>query len=202
MCGEVVPFAPDEGPGWWDYPLNGETDNDQYRSYVRRDVMQLVKYATSMVDCQSADWDFGNLEPLGLGDMSEGDGAIPGSREGQPGHPQGTHVDGHDMDIAYYQVGTPDNRLRSVCDHQVGGQDAYHCTADPHLLDPWRTALFIAHLHESPQLRVIGVDGRIGVTVEAAVQRLNWHASFTLTDTIPMASHFHQAFCRHHRNYP
>jgi hypothetical protein len=76
------------------------------------------------------------------------------------------------MDIAYFQVGTRDNILRAVCTHTSRGQDQYHCVREPENLDPWRTALFIAHLHESPQLRVIGVDGRIGVTVEAAVQQL------------------------------
>ena len=134
--------------------------------------MQLVKYAASMVECQAAGWDYGNFEPLGLGDMSERNGAIPGTREGQPGHPAGTHVNGSDMDIAYYQVGTPDNTLRAVCAHTLNGRDEYHCTAEPEFLDPWRTALFIAHLHESPQLRVIGVDGRVGVPVEAAIQQL------------------------------
>ncbi|MFK7987667.1 MAG: hypothetical protein AB8I08_16740 [Sandaracinaceae bacterium] len=171
-CGELVPFAPDMGPGYWDYPLNGETDADQYRSYVRRDVMMLVKYATAMVACQSASWTVGNGEPLGLGDMSEADGSIPGTREGSPGHPAGTHVNGHDMDIAYYQTGSADNRLRAVCEHRTGGADQYHCTGEPTSLDPWRTAAFLGHLHITPNLRVIGVDGRIGPIVESALSQL------------------------------
>ena len=172
FCGELVPFDPDMGPGWWDYPLNGETATDQYRSYIRRDVMMLVKYAAAMVDCQAAGWTFGNGGALGLGDMSEADGSIPGTREGSPGHPAGTHVNGHDMDIAYYQTGTADNRLRSVCAHTSGGEDAYHCTGEPTMLDPWRTALFIGHLHATPQLRVIGVDGRVGPLVDSAMSQL------------------------------
>ena len=171
-CGEIVPFEPDEGPGWWDYPINGETERDQYRSFIRRDVMMLVKYAAASVDCLAKAWDHGNHEPLGLGDMSEASGGIPGTREGQPGHPEGTHVGGHDMDIAYYQVATPDNRLRSVCDNVSGGRDAYHCVSAPTLLDPWRTSLFIAKLHESPQLRVIGVDGQVGPLVEDGIEAL------------------------------
>ena len=172
FCGEIVPFEPDRGDGWWDYPLNGETDRDQYRSYVRRDVMMLVKYATASVACLAATWDHGNHQPLGLGDMSESNGDIPGTREGQPGHPAGTHVNGHDMDIAYYQVGTRDNTLRSVCDHVQGGADAYHCVGEPTLLDPWRTALFLAKMHDSPQLRVVGVDGKVGPMVEDAIASL------------------------------
>jgi hypothetical protein len=202
-CGEIVAFDPDMGPGYWDYPLNGETAADQYRSYVRRDVMMLVKYATAMVACQSAGWAFGNGGALGLGDMSESDGAIPGTREDDPGHPPGTHVNGHDMDIAYYQTGTGDNRLRAVCAHTSGGADQYHCTGEPTMLDAWRTALFLGHLHISPQVRVIGVDGRVGPLVDSALAQLcdgDWvdteactsHAiTWEATDTGRGWYHFH-----------
>ena len=171
-CSDLVAFEPDMGPGYWDYPINGETESNEYRSYIRRDVMMLVKYATAMVDCQAAGWSFGNGGALGLGDMSEADGAIPGTSVGSPGHPAGTHVNGHDMDIAYYQTGTADNRLRPVCAHTSGGSDAYHCTGEPTMLDPWRTALFLGHLHASPNLRVIGVDGRVGPLVNSALTQL------------------------------
>ena len=171
-CADIVPFEPDVGPGWWDYPLNGESEADQYRSYIRRDVMMLIKYATAMVACQTGAWTFGNGGNLGLGDMSEANGDIPGTRTGQPGHPRGTHVNGHDMDIAYYQVNTPDNRLRPVCEYRTGGASQEHCTGAPTLLDPWRTALFIGHLHINPNLRVIGVDGRVGPPVQSALTQL------------------------------
>lgn len=171
-CGQVVPFDPDMGPGYWDYPLNGETQSNQYRSYVRRDVMMMVKYASYLVDCLGAGWTFGNQQPLGLGDMSESNGAIPGTSVGQPGHPAGTHTNGRDMDIAYYQLNAPNNQLRPVCDHIQGGTDQYHCVAPPDDLDVWRTALFLGLLHESPQLRVIGVDGQIGPLVDSAVTQL------------------------------
>lgn len=171
-CGELLAFEPKTGPGWWDYPLNGETESNQYRSYLRRDVMMLVQYAAAMVECQASEWTVGNGGALGLGDMSEADGAIPGTSDGSPGHPEGTHVNGHDIDIAYYQTGTSDNRLRSVCAHTSGGEDAYHCTGEPTMLDPWRTALFLGHLHASPQVRVIGVDGRVGPLVDSALTQL------------------------------
>jgi len=171
VCGEVIAFEPDVGDGWWDYALNGETNANQYRSYIRRDVMQLVQHATSVVACKGDGW-AGNGGNLGLGDMSEANGDIPGTSVGQPGHPEGTHVDGHDMDIAYYQVGTVDNKLRAVCEHVTGGQDQYHCTGAPTLLDVWRTALFIGSLHAQSRLRVIGVDGKVGPLVEAAIPQL------------------------------
>ncbi len=171
-CAELVPFEPDVGPGYWDYPINGETEANEYRSYIRRDVMMLIKYASAMVACQAADWAFGNGGNLGLGDMSEADGAIPGTSVGSPGHPPGTHVDGHDMDIAYYQTGTTDNRLRAICEHRVGGADQYHCTGPATLLDPWRTALFLGHMHANPNLRIIGVDGQAGPPILSAVTQL------------------------------
>lgn len=76
------------------------------------------------------------------------------------------------MDLAYFQMTTPDNRLREVCVHERNGQDQLHCVAAPNNLDVWRTALFIGLLHASPQLRVIGVDGQVGPLVESAITQL------------------------------
>ncbi len=172
QCGRVEAFEPIEGPGYINYPLNGETANDQYRSYARRDVRLMVQHAAAAVNCLSDGWAFGNQEPLGLGDMSEANGDIPGTREGRPGHPEGTHVNGHDMDIAYYQLQAPNNYLRAVCPHTEGGQDAYHCTDVPTDFDVWRTALFLGMMHATPQLRVIGVDGRLGPLIGQAMDAL------------------------------
>lgn len=171
-CGELIQFDPAKNHARWDYPINGETAGNQYRSWLRRDLRQLIDYAAAKTACQSRNWTLGNGPPLGLGDMSEEDGAIPGASTGNPGHPQGTHTGGYDIDVAYYQAGTPDNRLRSVCPHTSGGRDEYHCVASPDRLDIWRTALFLAHLHVTPQLRVIGVDGKVGPMVETAIQKL------------------------------
>ena len=77
-CNEIAPFDPIDGYGYIDYPLNGETWENQYRSYMRKDARILIKYATAKVACKTANWDYGNKGvPLGLGDMSEQDGAIP-----------------------------------------------------------------------------------------------------------------------------
>ena len=76
------------------------------------------------------------------------------------------------MDIAYYQINQVNNYLRSVCDHFSGGQDQYHCVSQPEYLDVWRSALFLGYLHDTPQLRVIGVDGRIGELVDSAMDEL------------------------------
>lgn len=169
-CGALIQFDPTEGYGYVDYAENGETLDDQYRSWLRRDAVMAIQYAAAVVQCKAADWAFGNGGPIGTIDMSEPDGSIPGTSIGSPGHPEGTHVNGHDIDMAYYQVNTPDNRARPICDHYEGGSDAYHCTAAPHLLDPWRSALFIGALFEHPNLRVIGVDGKVGAMVMSALQ--------------------------------
>jgi hypothetical protein len=188
-CSELLPFLPESGPGYLNYPLGGETWEDQFRSYAMRDAIQIIKYATAKVECKSADWDYGTLAPLGLGDMSEADGSIPGTSIGYPAHPPGSHQYGYDVDTAYYQVYAPDNLLRAVGMHYEGYSDAFHLTEPPFGLDVWRTALFAAYLSEHPHMRVIGVDGKIGPILEDALDELvqmGWLDS-SLRDSIPLA---------------
>jgi hypothetical protein len=171
-CAELVPFEPITGPGYDNYPLNGETLSNQYRSYCRRDLMILVKYAAAYVECKAKTWTGGNGAPIGLGDMSEKNGAIPGTSIGSPGHPAGTHTNGYDMDIGYYQTTGTNNYLRPVCPHTSGGVDQYHCTGAPTILDVKRTALFLGAFLLSDRTRIIGVDGKIGPLVVPAMQAL------------------------------
>jgi hypothetical protein len=171
-CGQLVTFSPRTNGAWDDYPINGETAANQYRSYLRRDLMMLVAYATSKVACKAAAWTGGNGGALGLGDMSEANGAIPGTSIGQPGHPANTHTNGFDIDLAYYQAGTADNRLRAICTHTSGGADQYHCMAAPTTLDVWRHALFLGAVFESTRTRVIGVDGQAGPLLMSAMNTL------------------------------
>jgi hypothetical protein len=172
-CLELLPFVPESGPGYLNYPLNGETEEDQYRSFATREVLHLVKWAAAKVDCKAADWDYGNFAPIGLGDMSEADGSIPGTSTGNPGHPPGSHEYGLDIDTAYFQLFAPDNLLRAVGEHFNGPfDDAFHLLGEPYALDVWRTALFIAYLSEHPRTRVIGVDGKIGPILEEAFDEL------------------------------
>ena len=171
-CAQLTPFEPTTGPGYWNYSLNGETASNQYRSYLRYDFVQLLKYAAASVDCLAANWTIGNGHPIGLGDMSEVNGAIPGTSDGSPGHPAGTHEDGHDIDIAYYQLSGSNNWLRAICPHTSGSADQYHCVGAPTNLDVWRTALFVGKIHETSGLRVIGMDGQVGPLVESALTQL------------------------------
>lgn len=170
-CGQLIPFSPRTNAAWDDYPINGETAANQYRSFLRRDLMMLVSYATSKVACKAVGWP-GNGGALGLGDMSEANGAIPGTSIGSPGHPAGTHVNGFDIDLGYYQTGTANNQLRPICNHISGGVDQYHCMEDPVNLDLWRHALFLGSVFESTRTRVIGVDGKAGPLLVSAINTL------------------------------
>src|SRR5688500_14516134 len=58
-CGQLVTFSPRSNTAWDDYPINGETSGNQYRSYLRRDLAMLVSYATSKVACKAAGWTIG-----------------------------------------------------------------------------------------------------------------------------------------------
>ncbi len=186
-CDAIEAFEPVDGPGYEVYPMNGETETNRYRSYLRRDVRMLVQYATAMVDCQAAGWTDGNGGPLGLGDMSEADGAIPGTSLGMPGSPPGTHVNGLDIDTGYYQSGTANNRLGTICDHtDASGAEQYRCTSAPTTFDLWRTALFVGHMHVSPNLGRVVVDPAVGPPIESAIVALctsGYLAGSVCTDT-------------------
>ena len=182
-CLNLVPFTPTLGTGYENYPINGETEAEQYRSYVRAEVRQAIQYAAARVECQAGHWPFGNNRPLGLGDMSEANGNIPGTRDGSPGHPAGTHQNGTDIDVAYYQLDTTNSYIRPICETRIGGVDQQHCVAPPNTLDVWRTAFFLGSLMQHPRLRVIGVDGQAGPALLQAINQLA--TSGWLPSTIP-----------------
>jgi hypothetical protein len=130
-------------------------------SNLRREVIYLVRYAAAATEAQ-----FDNTNPIGLLDMSQADGDTPGRVDGQLRHPEGTHVYGNDIDVAYYQTGD-DNLGRSVCQN-----DGYFCTAEPNILDARRTAFFISRLLDSKRVRVIGVDTMIRTMILDAADEL------------------------------
>ena len=178
-CCALVQFTPQVGNGYQVYQAD----------VARRDLMTHIKYTTAAVAC---------LHPgtprLGLGDMSMSGGQIPATASsgscsadtdcGSSGyecrsgkcwrlhHPKGTHVGGHDVDVAYYQKNQPDNRLRAVCPHTSGGQEAYHCTGKPTILEATRTTLFLSKILDTGQVRVIGVDGQVGPILQAEAKKL------------------------------
>ena len=68
-------------------------------SNLRRELIYLVRWAAAETAAT-----FENTKPIGLLDMSQADGDVPGRQDDQLRHPEGTHVDGNDIDIAYYQT--------------------------------------------------------------------------------------------------
>lgn len=186
-CLAILQFTPKSGTGYQVWQAD----------WTRRDVMLFIKYAAAAIDCL-----YPGTPPLGLGDMSMQGGLIPANsttkscqtnancgdgHECRSGtcwrlhHPLGTHLQGRDIDTAYYQVNTSDNRLRPVCDHCTGSvpyncnysSDQYHCVGPAKYLEPNRTALFLAILIETGLARVIGVDGKVGPPLKTAFQTLH-----------------------------
>jgi len=140
-------------------------------SNLRREVTYLVRYAAAQTAAH-----FDDTNPLGLLDMSERDGDTPGRMVGQLRHPEGTHVEGNDIDIAYYQTGD-DNLGRSVCP-----EDGYFCTGDPDILDAERTVFFMSKLAESDKLRVLGVDPRIAAALKDEADTMEDDGVITTSD--------------------
>lgn len=136
--------------------------HEAHYSNLRREVLYLVRWAAAETRARWPD-----EAPLALMDMSERDGSTPGSMVNSLRHPEGTHVDGNDIDIAYYQNGD-DNLGRAVCPN-----DQYFCTGDPEDLDPRRTAYFTAKLMRSDHIRVIGMDPLIAEAVQEAGDELH-----------------------------
>lgn len=219
-CKEVVSFQPKHGRGYIDYPVVDETWDNQYRSYLRRDLMMLVQNITDRVSCESSRWGFGLSEPLMMSDMSEKEGYIPGMSQGVGGHPRGSHQDGNDIDIAYYQRNNLyawlaleskfDDRkghlIRSVCQHTLFGMEVYRCTQTPVLVDLRRTALLLIYLSEHPNLRVVGVDGRVGIALERIFDDMIEAGWLTKQERekIPLAYEMKDrgaAWFKHHHNH-
>jgi hypothetical protein len=169
---ELLVEMPLFGPGYVDVQLDSEQTPETSTSYLRREVMMLVRYAAAKTECKTRDWLTGNGGEIGLGDMSERDGATPGTRAGNPRHPSHTHVGGRDIDIAYFQRDTLDNQLRPICRHRERNVELYRCIAPPTKLDPWRTALFIGAILEEDRVRVIGIDAAAAPPILGAFDEL------------------------------
>ena len=131
-------------------------------SHTRRAVAYHIQRASAHVRDV-----YGDIAPLGLGDMSQYDAAIPGLIENAPRHPEGRHEHGNEIDLAYYQTGF-DNALREVCEN-----DGAFCTDEPDRLDIGPTALLIATILED--------DAVLRVVTDPLVREQLVHASNGLT---------------------
>jgi hypothetical protein len=140
-------------------------------SWARRETIMYVRAALHEVQVM-----FPGTNALGLIDMSQRDGLTPGQDVDRLRHPEQTHSQGGNIDVAYFQTGA-DNSARNVCDAEGGSHDGYFCddsAVDTHIVDLERTAYFIAKLScmpdgDNPRLRVVGVDRVIGPLLDETV---------------------------------
>lgn len=165
-CSEIVSFSPPAGIGYLDYPVRDETGENQYRSFVRRDLAQIVQFAAAELECKTADWAFGNKAPVGLGDGSKADGTAPTFHK--------THTLGSHLDIAYPQLYSTDNLLRHVGRYITVPlpDDPTYLIGPPAGLDALRTTLFITYLGHHPILNYVVVDEEAGLLIESAFDEL------------------------------
>ncbi|MCS6913812.1 MAG: hypothetical protein NZ890_11300 [Myxococcota bacterium] len=161
-------------------PMDGYA-GDSYRfdsaasyRWLRRELIMLVRYALRETALK-----FPRTKPLGLIDMSQRDGITPGYDVNRPRHPQTTHDQGGNIDIAYYTTlasegSLPYNEARIICDAKEGSHDRYYCNASAaqtHVVDLPRQVYFMAKLYEHARLRVIGVDRVIGPLLDREAER-------------------------------
>jgi hypothetical protein len=176
---DLLPFPfPDPADG---YVGDGyRFDSIANYRWARRELIMLVRYAIHETQRK-----FPATEPLGLGDISQRDGITPGYDVDAPRHPESTHDQGSNIDLAYYTTLVTDgllpyNRTRIICDPDEGSNDGAFCTpgaAGTHVVDLARQVYFLARLFESPRLRVIGVDQVIGPLLRQEADRqlgLRW----------------------------
>ena len=142
---------------------------ESYSSYrwLRRELIMLVRHAIHEVQQK-----FPGTTALGLLDMGDKNAVTPGFDVGDPRHPESTHDQGGNIDIAYYQT-DGENNGQIVCGARENlNNDGYFCTSTSgNVLDAARTAYFMAVLNLHPRLRVIGVDEKLAPLIQNEAKR-------------------------------
>ncbi|WP_155798445.1 PPC domain-containing protein [Sorangium cellulosum] len=137
--------------------------------FARRELIMLVRDALS--ETLGA---FPGTTPLSLIDVCQIDGVTPGYDIGDPRHPESTHDQGGNIDIAYFQTdGSNDGEI--ICGDGSKHEDGYCSSAAKrnHIVDLERQAFFMARLFRSPRTRVIGVDKILAPFLSKTAARLN-----------------------------
>lgn len=153
-------------------------------SYLRRDLTYLVQHAACEVLRR-----YPGTAPIGLADLSQADGMVPGADRGSPRHPESTHR-GDDLDIAYYQTdGTNDPQI--ICgdgsDTNANGRpgthnDGYFCTTEENIVDWPRQAYWFAKLAATPLVRVFGIDETLADDFERELGALRDAGAISATE--------------------
>ena len=136
--------------------------------FGRREVIMAVRYAL-----HETTETFGAADALGLVDFADITGTTPGYDVGDPRHPESTHDQGGNIDIAYWQT-DGSNDADIICNDGSVHNDGYCSSAavDSHVVDLERQAFFMAKLQYGGRLRVIGVDQVIAPLIEDAADAL------------------------------
>lgn len=144
---------------------------DTYSNYrfARRELVMLIRHALHKT--YEA---FPGSTPLGLIDVCQKNGITPGYDVGSPRHPETTHDQGGNIDIAYFQT-DGNNSAQIICGDGSTHGDGFCSSAatEKHIVDLPRQAYFMAHLLSSTRTRVIGVDQIIAPLIMKAAQDLN-----------------------------
>ncbi len=175
---ECIGQAPN-GAGLLPFPFPDPNDGvvggaymwDTFSNYrfARRELIVLVRHA--LAETAKA---FPDTKPLGLIDTCQIDGITPGYDVGDPRHPESTHDQGGNQDLAYFQT-DGDNSAEIICGDGSQHADGF-CSAaatQKHKVDLPRQAFFMGKLMASPRTRVIGVDQIIAPLIVAAAKELN-----------------------------
>lgn len=148
--------------------------------YARRELIMAVRNAVNAVQTE-----FPGTAPLGIGEVSMPDGTTPS------GHPNGTHYEGANVDIAYYidpayHTFAGNLTYRQICcdaplsdwscvDTNTASSNYGNCVAgseSTHIVDLPRTALFVAKLVASGRIRIIGFEAKVQAGLESAMDDL------------------------------
>lgn len=137
--------------------------------FARRELIMLVRDA--LAETMRA---FPGTTPLSLIDVCQMNGVTPGYDVDSPRHPESTHDQGGNIDIAYFQTdGSNDGQI--ICGDGSKHEDGYCSSAAKrkHIVDLEREAFFMARLFRSPRTRVVGVDKVIAPFLSRTAARLN-----------------------------
>lgn len=159
-----------------DYAQINPEHASNYR-YLRREMLMLIRYAYHEVARQ-----YPGTTWLGALDLCQRDAITPGYDVGVPRHPESTHDQGGNADLAYFQT-DGENNGGVICDASGGSNDGNFCNASAsrtHIVDLERQVYFIVALGRSSRLRVVGVDQVIAPLLEAtALDMKNDHVITT-----------------------
>ncbi|MBK8168945.1 MAG: PPC domain-containing protein [Sandaracinaceae bacterium] len=147
--------------------------------FLRRETMMLVRNAVHEVQAH-----YPGTHPLGMIDQCQRNAITPGYDVDDPRHPESTHDQGGNIDIAYFQTGA-DNHARIICDADKGTEDGAYClpgATTSHIVDLERQVYFMVVLTRSPRVRVIGVDRVIAPLLEAQARTMQAAGTITMTE--------------------